>query len=92
MVHVAWTLTDNSTGSPVVYTFPINPNEFEAPGRRANMECTFWPPPPNEPRVQFLCSFRLSSDIEREWSAIDRTVCSRPPSEKVRFATQTPQR
>jgi hypothetical protein len=31
-----WTLTDNSTGSPVVYTFPINPITFEHPGRKAN--------------------------------------------------------
>ena len=37
MAHVAWTLTDNSTGSPVVYSFPINPKEFEPPGRTANI-------------------------------------------------------
>lgn len=34
---VAWTLTDNSTGSPVVFTFPINPNAFTPPGRVANV-------------------------------------------------------
>ncbi len=34
---VQWTLTDNSTGSPVVMTFDINPNEFEHPGRRSNL-------------------------------------------------------
>ena len=32
-----WTLTDNSTGSPVVFTFPMNPIEFEHPGRDANI-------------------------------------------------------
>lgn len=37
MPHVAWTLTDNSTGSPVVFSFPINPNEFDPPGRTANI-------------------------------------------------------
>jgi hypothetical protein len=38
MPRVAWTLTDNSTGSPVVLTFPINPNEFTAPARSANIK------------------------------------------------------
>jgi hypothetical protein len=37
MPHVAWTLTDNSSGSPVVYSFPINPNTFDPPGREANI-------------------------------------------------------
>lgn len=37
MPHVAWTLTDNSTGSPEVMTFDINPNSFDAPGRSANI-------------------------------------------------------
>lgn len=37
MAHVAWTLTDNSSGTPEVYEFPINPNEFKPPGRRANI-------------------------------------------------------
>lgn len=37
MAHVAWTLTDNSTGSPVVYSFPINPNEFDPPNRAASI-------------------------------------------------------
>lgn len=32
-----WTLTDNSTGSPVVLTFDINPNKFDPPGRNANI-------------------------------------------------------
>lgn len=33
----AWTLTDNSTGVPVVYTFPISPKEFTHPGRSASI-------------------------------------------------------
>ncbi len=37
MAHVAWTLTDNSTGSPVVFSFPINPNDFKPPGRVATI-------------------------------------------------------
>lgn len=37
MPHVAWTLTDSSTGSPVVYTFPINPNAFDLPNRQATI-------------------------------------------------------
>jgi hypothetical protein len=37
MPHVAWTLTDYSTGSPEVFAFPINPNEFSPPGRQANI-------------------------------------------------------
>jgi hypothetical protein len=32
-----WTLTDNSTGSPVVLTFDINPNTFDTPGRNSNI-------------------------------------------------------
>lgn len=35
-----WTLTDNSTGSPVVFTFPVNPNEFSPPGRSATIGTT----------------------------------------------------
>ena len=35
-----WTLTDNSTGSPVVFTFPVNPNEFTPPGRNATIGTT----------------------------------------------------
>jgi len=33
-----WKLTDNSTGSPVEYTFAINPNAFTPPGRSANLK------------------------------------------------------
>ncbi len=33
-----WTLTDNSTGSPVVLTFPINPNQFDPPGYSPNIQ------------------------------------------------------
>ena len=34
---VQWTLTDNSTGSPVVFTFVVNPSEFTRPGRASNI-------------------------------------------------------
>lgn len=37
MARVAWTLTDNSTGTPVVLEMAINPNEFSPPNRRANI-------------------------------------------------------
>ena len=39
MPHVAWTLTDYSADpeSPEVFQFPINPNEFEPPGRQARI-------------------------------------------------------
>ncbi len=33
----AWTITDNSTGSPVVMTFDINPVTFDPPGRNTNI-------------------------------------------------------
>lgn len=32
-----WTITDNSTGTPVVWTFPMNPNEFDHPGRDSSI-------------------------------------------------------
>lgn len=35
---------------------------------------SFWPPPPNDPRIQFLASFRLSSDVEAPRGVIDRLV------------------
>lgn len=35
-----WTLTDNSSGSPVVFTFPVNPNEFTPPERIATVGVT----------------------------------------------------
>jgi len=34
----SWKITDNSTGSPVVFTFPISPNKFGPPGRKANIK------------------------------------------------------
>ena len=34
----SWTITDNSTGSPVVFTFPISPNKFTPPGRDASIK------------------------------------------------------
>jgi sugar lactone lactonase YvrE len=36
--------------------------------------CSFWPPAPDEPRVQFLRSFRTSADLEPEPSALDRII------------------
>ena len=33
-----WTLTDNSTGSPVVFTFDINPREYTPPGRKGRFQ------------------------------------------------------
>lgn len=33
----AWTLTDNSTGTPEVLTFSINPNKFDPPGYAPNV-------------------------------------------------------
>ena len=37
MARVAWTLTDNSTGSPTTYTFSVNPNSFKPPRRQARI-------------------------------------------------------
>jgi hypothetical protein len=36
MARTPWTLTDNSTGTPVVLEFDINPKEADYPGREAN--------------------------------------------------------
>lgn len=33
-----WTITDSSTGSDVVWTFPVNPNAFKHPGRSATIK------------------------------------------------------
>lgn len=38
MARTAWTLTDNSTGTPVVFSFDKNPNEFKRPGREASIK------------------------------------------------------
>jgi hypothetical protein len=38
MARIAWTLTDNSTGTPVVLEMVVNPNEFDPPNRRANIK------------------------------------------------------
>lgn len=32
-----WTITDNSTGTPVVWTFPMNPDQFDPHGRKASI-------------------------------------------------------
>ena len=37
MARTAWTLTDNSTGSPVVLTFTINPYSASYPEGQANL-------------------------------------------------------
>ena len=37
MVRVAWKLTDNSTGEPEEWLFPINPKEYAPANRRANI-------------------------------------------------------
>lgn len=36
-MRVAWTLTDLSTGTPEIFTFPINPREFKPPSRTARI-------------------------------------------------------
>jgi hypothetical protein len=37
MAHVAWKLTDSSTGTGVDFLFPINPNKFDLPRREGNI-------------------------------------------------------
>jgi hypothetical protein len=37
MVHTPWKLTDLSTGTPVDFLFPINPNQFDPPARKAGV-------------------------------------------------------
>lgn len=45
------------------------------PGRGSDSGVySFWPPPPNEPRVQFLRSFSISSDVEPDQGALERIV------------------
>jgi DNA-binding beta-propeller fold protein YncE len=43
-------------------------------GAGANLEYSFWPPPPNEPRIQYLTAFSLSSDVEPPQSGFDKLV------------------
>lgn len=33
-----WKITDSSTGTPVDWVFPVNPNEFKPPGRKATVK------------------------------------------------------
>jgi len=40
-------------------------------------EVAFWSPAPDEPRIQFLRSFGLSSDVEPEPSMLDRIIWGR---------------
>ena len=47
-----WTLTDNSTGTPVVLTFDINPYKFDPPGRSASLT-TETTTAPNGQRIMF---------------------------------------
>jgi sugar lactone lactonase YvrE len=47
----------------------------------------FWPPLPDEPRVQFLTSFRFSSDVEAPRSTIDQLIFG---SEQERLAIGKP--
>ncbi len=35
---------------------------------------SFWPPPPDEPRIQFLTSYRYSADVEPTRGALDAIV------------------
>jgi DNA-binding beta-propeller fold protein YncE len=35
---------------------------------------SFWPPLPDEPRIQYLTSYQFSSDVEPEQSAFDRLI------------------
>jgi hypothetical protein len=37
VARVAWTLTDNSTATPVTYSFEVNPKQFELPGRTSKL-------------------------------------------------------
>jgi hypothetical protein len=41
---------------------------------RPGGEYAFWPPPPNEPRVQYLTSYSFSSDVEPPQSGFDKLV------------------
>jgi sugar lactone lactonase YvrE len=40
----------------------------------ASREYSFWPPAPDEPRIQFLRSYRFSSDVEPPRSGFDKLV------------------
>lgn len=39
-----------------------------------NRAYSFWPPLPNEPRIQFLTSYRYTSDVEPPQSGLDKLV------------------
>jgi hypothetical protein len=43
-------------------------------GARAEGPFSFWPPAPNEPRIQFLTSYRYSSDIEEQKGGFQELV------------------
>lgn len=48
-----------------------------AGARRDNEHYAFWPPVPDEPRVQFLTSFRYSADVEAPASGLEQMVFGR---------------
>jgi hypothetical protein len=50
-------------------------NKSEAPRPSDSRTYAFWPPPPSEPRIQYLRSFGSSNDISgREQSGLDKIV------------------
>ncbi len=54
-----WTLTDNSTGSPEVLNFPLNPNQFDPPGYKPNIQQE-QATAPGSPVVVFLGRMRAA--------------------------------
>lgn len=36
-----WKFTDSSTGTPVVFEFPINPNKFQPPARKSRVTADY---------------------------------------------------
>jgi len=42
---------------------------------------SFWPPSPDEPRLQYLTSFEKSSDVEPPKSSLDRIITGNDPQE-----------
>jgi DNA-binding beta-propeller fold protein YncE len=50
------------------------PQTAASPKPAPDRQYSFWPPLPNEPRVQFLTSYRYSADIEPRRSAFDDIV------------------
>src|SRR5690349_11643335 len=42
---------------------------------------SFWPPAPDEPRVQYLTSFEKSSDVEPPKTSLDKIIAGNDPQE-----------